>query len=159
MVVSTFSILNKDERERFFKRSFLLANIQPDVVLRMFFLTINNVDIDFQAWDLQQKSYTTRNIFLTTRQFELIGKKVFAIAALNLEHKTFVVYRAVLCIDFDNNVYISKKAQMAYLKVNKALIKVLSKYTDFIDILLPKQAAKLPKHIKINNHTIKFVDH
>ncbi len=49
MVVFTFSILNKDDRERFFKMSFLL---ELHIVLKMLFLTMSNIDIDFQAWDL-----------------------------------------------------------------------------------------------------------
>ncbi len=53
MVVSTFSILDKDGREKFFEESFLLADIKPDIVLEMPFLTMSNTDIDFQAWDLQ----------------------------------------------------------------------------------------------------------
>ena len=53
MVVSTFSILDKDNRERFFEKSFLLANIKLEIVLRMFFLIISNADIDFQARNLQ----------------------------------------------------------------------------------------------------------
>ena len=40
-------MLDKDSRKRVFKKSFLLANIKPDVVLEMFFLAISNVDIDF----------------------------------------------------------------------------------------------------------------
>ena len=52
MIVSTFSILNKDSNERFFKKSFLLVNAKPDVVFGMLFLIMNNIDIDFQAWDL-----------------------------------------------------------------------------------------------------------
>ena len=47
MVVSTFSVLDKDGRERFFKESFLLADISPDVVLGITFLTMSNADIDF----------------------------------------------------------------------------------------------------------------
>ncbi len=53
IVVSTFSILDKDDRERFFEKSFLLADVKPDVVFVMLFLIINNTDIDFQARDLQ----------------------------------------------------------------------------------------------------------
>ena len=52
IVVSTFSILDKDDRERFFKESFLLAKIKHEIVLGMPFLTMNNVDVNFQARDL-----------------------------------------------------------------------------------------------------------
>ena len=47
MVVSTFSVLDKDGRERFFEKSFLLANVKPKIILEMLFVTINNADIDF----------------------------------------------------------------------------------------------------------------
>ncbi len=46
-------MLNKDGRARFFEESFLLANVKPDIVLGMLFLTMNNVDVDLQVWDLQ----------------------------------------------------------------------------------------------------------
>ena len=40
---------DKDDMKRFFKKSFLLADVNPGVMLGMFFLTINNSNIDFQA--------------------------------------------------------------------------------------------------------------
>ena len=53
MVVSTFFVLNKDDKEKFFEESFLLADVKLDIMLGMLFLTMNNANIDFQAWDLQ----------------------------------------------------------------------------------------------------------
>lgn len=47
IIILTFFISNKDSRKKFFKDSFLLADIKSDVVLKMLFLVINNVDIDF----------------------------------------------------------------------------------------------------------------
>ncbi len=47
MVVPTFYILDKDGRERFFEKSFLLADVKVDRVLGMPFLTMSNVDVDF----------------------------------------------------------------------------------------------------------------
>lgn len=52
MIVFTFSVFNKDGMERFFKESFLLPDDKPDVIFEMLFLTMNNIDIDFQAQDL-----------------------------------------------------------------------------------------------------------
>ncbi len=52
MVVSTFSVSDKDGKERFLEESFLLADVRPDIVLGMPFLTMSNADVDFQAWDL-----------------------------------------------------------------------------------------------------------
>ncbi len=53
LVVSTFFVLDKDGRERFFEESFLLADVKPDLVLGILFLTMSNADIYFQARDLQ----------------------------------------------------------------------------------------------------------
>ena len=52
IIVFIFSVLDKDGKERFFEESFLLADVKLDIVLEIFFLTISNVNIDFQAWDL-----------------------------------------------------------------------------------------------------------
>ncbi len=40
---------NKDSNERFFEKSFLLADIKLDVILEIPFLTMSNADINFQA--------------------------------------------------------------------------------------------------------------
>ena len=53
MIISTFSMSDKDGRERFFEESFLLANVKPKIVLRMPFLTMSNANVDFQAQNLQ----------------------------------------------------------------------------------------------------------
>ena len=47
MVISTFTMLNKDGRERFFEKSFSLADVKLDVMLGIFFFVMNNTDIDF----------------------------------------------------------------------------------------------------------------
>ncbi len=52
MVVSTFSVLDKHDRERFSEERFLLADVKPDIVLEMPFQTMSNADVDFQAWNL-----------------------------------------------------------------------------------------------------------
>ena len=51
-----------------------------------------------------------------------------------------------------------KRAQIAYLKVDKDFTKVFSKYADFADIFLLKLAVELSKYLRINNHAIKFAD-
>ena len=71
---------------------------------------------------------------MTTKQVELIRKKEFAIAVLDLEYKIFVVYVAALNIDLGDEVYPSRKAQIAYLKTDEAPTKVLNEYANFVDI-------------------------
>ncbi len=109
IIVSTFSVLDKDGRERLFEKSFLLADIKPDIVLRMSFLTISNADVDFQAQALQWKSYTTGDVSPTTRRVELIEKKEFAATTLDLEHEAFVVHVAAFSVDLGDGVHPSKK--------------------------------------------------
>ena len=53
IVVFTFFMLDKDNKERFLEKNFLLADIKPKIVFEMLFLTTNNADIDFQAWNLE----------------------------------------------------------------------------------------------------------
>ncbi len=47
MVVSTFSVADKDGRERFFEESFILADVRPNIVLGISFLTMSNADVNF----------------------------------------------------------------------------------------------------------------
>ena len=110
MVVSTFSLLDKDGWERFFEESFLLADVKPDTVLGISFLTISNADVDFQARNLQWRSYTTGDILPTTRRVEQIGKKEFPAAALDPEYGAFVVHIPALCVDSGDKVHLSKRA-------------------------------------------------
>ncbi len=110
MVVSAFFVSDKDGRERFFEESFLLADIKSDIVLGMSFLTMNNIDVNFQARDLQWRSYTTGDILPTTRRVELIKKKKFAIVALDLEHEAFIVHVAALSVDSGDKMHPSRKA-------------------------------------------------
>ena len=110
MVVSIFSVLDKDNREKFFEESFLLANVNPNVVFGMPFLIINNADMDFQVWDLQWGFYTTEDKFLTIGQVKLIEKNEFITTTLDSEHKAFVVHVNALSVDFGDEMYLLKRA-------------------------------------------------
>ena len=158
MVVSTFSVLDKDDRERFFEKSFILADVKPRIVFGMPFLTINNADINFQARNLQWRSYIIGDVLPTIRRVELIEKKEFVAVALNPEYKAFIIHVTALTIDPDNEVHPSKRIQIAYLKADKSLTKVLSEYTDFADVFSLKLAIELLEYMGINDHTIKLVD-
>ncbi len=158
IVVSTFSMSDKDGKERFFQESFLLADVKLDIMLKMLFLIMSNVDVDFQARDIQWRSYTIGDILSTIKQVELIVKKKFAVAALNLEYKAFVVHITIFSVDSGNKIHPSKRAQITYLKVYKAPTKVLNKYADFADVFSLKLVTELSKHTEINNHAIELVD-
>ena len=93
--------------------------------------------------------YTIRDIFSTTRKAELIEKKKFAIIVFDLEYKAFIIYIIIFNIssNLGDKIYLLKKTQIVYLKADKALTEVFSKYANFTDIFSLKLAAKLPKHI------------
>lgn len=53
MIFSIFSMSNKNAKKRFFEERFLLADVKPDMIFSISFLIISNVNIDFQAQNLQ----------------------------------------------------------------------------------------------------------
>ena len=49
MVVAAFSVVNKANQVRFFEEIFLVANVNPKVVLGIPVFTFSSVDIDFSG--------------------------------------------------------------------------------------------------------------
>ena len=47
MVVAAFSVFDQADRVRFFEKTFLIANISPDVVFGILFLILSGADINF----------------------------------------------------------------------------------------------------------------
>ena len=47
MVVAASSITDQADRIRLFEETFLVANVSPDVILGMLFLTLSSADVDF----------------------------------------------------------------------------------------------------------------
>lgn len=68
-----------------------------------------------------------------------------------------VVHVAALTKEDLDNVHLLRKAQIAYLKANKAPMEIPDKYKDFRNIFSPKQAAELPEH-SVNNYAIELVN-
>ena len=60
MVVVAFLVVDKANRVRFFEETFLVANVSPEVVLRMLFLTLSGADIDFSGWKLRWRTYISK---------------------------------------------------------------------------------------------------
>ena len=89
MVVAAFSVEDKANQVRFFEGTFLVANVSPEVVHGMSFLTLSGADVDFLGRELRWKPYSTEEALPTTRRVELVGKKEFAAVALDPEHETY----------------------------------------------------------------------
>ena len=52
MVVAALSVEDKANRVRFFEKTFLVANVSPEVVFEMLFLILSGADVDFLAREL-----------------------------------------------------------------------------------------------------------
>lgn len=157
MLASIFSMLDKDNKERFSKKNFLLADINLRIVFQMCFLTMNNLNVDVQAWDLQWRSYTNGVVLPSIKKVELIEKKIFAAGILDPEHEVFIVYVATLSINLDNEIHPSNKTPIAHLEADKAPIKVPGEDANFAELSLSKLATELSKHIVINDDVIELV--
>ena len=96
IIVIAFSVMDKANRVRFFKKTFLVANVSLKVVFVMLFVTLSDMHVDFSGWELWWRPYTIEKALLTTRRVKIVGKKEFAAAALDLEHETYVVHVAFL---------------------------------------------------------------
>ena len=76
-----------------------------------------------------------------TKWVELIGKKEFTIAALDLENELFVIH--IVSINLDLDMHPFQKAHMDLLKIDKTSTVVFSKYIDFAKVFSKNLTAKL----------------
>ena len=52
MVVAAFSVIDKANQVKSFEKTFLVANVRPEGVFGMPFLTLNGADVDFSGREL-----------------------------------------------------------------------------------------------------------
>ena len=154
IVVAAFSVTDKANRVRFFKKTFLVANVSPKIVFGIPFLTLSSVDVDFLDQKLRWRIYTIEEALPTTKRIELVGKKEFAAAVLNPEHETFVVHVASLNLVL--GIHLDREAQIALLLTEK--VKILEKYSDFANIFSEKKTLVLSGRTKLNEHAINLED-
>ena len=73
-----------------------MANVSPEVVFGMLFFTLSSANVDFLDRKLCWKTYITQKTLLIIICIKVVGKKKFAVVALDPEYETFVVYIAFL---------------------------------------------------------------
>ena len=95
MVIADFQVEERGGKPRFFQETFLVADTQFEVYLRMFFLKISNADVSFGEGTLIWKLYTTIIFLPTTKQVQLVNPNKFVIVALDVDSETFVVHVAI----------------------------------------------------------------
>ena len=96
MVVAVFWVTDQADRVRFFEKSFLVANVSPDVVLKMPHLTLSGADVNFSKRELRWRSYIIEEALPSIIRVELVGKKEFLDVALDPRYETFVIHVASL---------------------------------------------------------------
>ena len=89
------------------------------------------------------------------KQVQISDLKEFVIAALNVNSKTFVIYIAIWKQE-KMLVYFEKQAQIRALQFDKTSTEVPVEYSDYSNIFLVENIAKLPEKIRINKYAIEL---
>ena len=120
----------------------------------MHFLILSNTNIQFAQKELNWRSYTIEKALSIIWQVELIGKKEFALAALDENIEAFMLYLSSLSLRLKMLIDPAQKAQIALMLAKK--VTVVAEYTDFADVFLKKFAKVLPKCTNINKYIMKL---
>lgn len=94
IVSARFSFQDKEDKDWFFKKTFLLANISIEVILSMTFFTLSNVDINFETRGLTWKSFISADTLSTMSRIQPINKHNFAHTALDEKSGIFMLHVA-----------------------------------------------------------------
>ena len=132
-----------------------MADTKFEMILEMLFLKISNVNMSFGKKTLMWRTYTTNKALRITEQVQIIDSKEFVIMALDVNNKTFVMHMAIRNQE-KMLMHSKKQAQVRALLFDKALTEVLAEYSDYSNIFLAENAAKLPENTGINKHAIKL---
>ena len=154
MVLADFQVEDKLKRAWFFQETFLLADINMEVVLGIHFLTFNNAIVQFVKKELTWRSYTTAEALPTTKQVELINRKEFAKAALDENSETFVMH--VTSLNLVPGIHPDREPQITSLLTKE--VKILEEYSDYADVFSEEKVLVLPEHTKLNEHAIDLDD-
>ena len=95
IIIVDFQVKYKVNRPRFFQKVFLVTNIKFEIILEILFLKLGNIDILFGKKTLTWKIYTTNAALPTTELVQIINKKNFVIAALDINSEMLVVNIAI----------------------------------------------------------------
>ena len=155
MIIADFQVEDKASRPRFFQEIFLVANTKFEVILKMLFLKISNTDMSFGEETLTWKTYTTNKILPTTEQVHIVNPKEFVIAALDVNKRTFVVYMAIREQE-KMPVHSKRQAQVGTLLFDKAFTEVPGEYSDYSNVFLAENVAKLLENTEMNKYAMKL---
>ena len=152
MVLTKFQLKDKQGKRRFFQEIFLVADTAIEVVLKMPFLALSKVEINFAKRELNWRTYNLNEALPTTKQVQTIDPKEIAAVALVLNKEAFVVYVAYLRAKM--SIHLAWEAQIVSLFTKE--VSVPKEYADFSNIFFKESAAVLSKRLDINKHVINL---
>ena len=82
MMILVFSVIDQVDKVTFFEKTFLVANVSPDMVFGIPFLSLSDEDVDFPKKELWWRLYTIKEALPTSNRVELVGKKEFQLQLL-----------------------------------------------------------------------------
>lgn len=99
IVISMFEI-KKKKKYCFFKKKFLFVNLSINIVLKVLFLILSNVNISFLKLEIFWKSYTPIKTISIRKNVQFVRKTKFANETLNSKKKIYIILMDSL-ISFD----------------------------------------------------------
>ena len=87
---------------------------------------------------------------------ELIDKREFVKTALDKNSKTLMIH--IIALKAETSIHLLQIAQIAVLQWEKALIKILAEYSDYINVVFKDLAIELSENIGKNKYTIKLIE-
>ena len=141
MILAKFQLEDKLKKARFFQETCLLPNISVEIFLGMPFLTLSNPNVQFVKKEFTWKFFIIAKTLPTTKWVELINKKEFAKVAFDEKSKILVVY--VASFNLASGIHLDRAAQIASLLIKE--VKILDKYSDFIDVFSEEKTLVLPE--------------
>lgn len=160
MGLARFLLQDSLKKVRFFKKTFLLADTNMEVILRMIFLSMSNVDVEFamKSEKLTWRSYIAIKILSTTNRVKLINKSIFAKAALDENSEIFIVQITTLEIPTTISFHPSQVTQVAIFWRDKTPTKISARFADYSNVYFLNLVIELYENTAMNEHVIKLLD-
>lgn len=99
MVIVSFQVVNNLNKICFFQEIFGLANINIDIVMKIFFFILNNINILFANKMLICRFHMNLEALPNIWQVKIIYKTEFAKVKLDKNIQVFVIYVFFLYLD------------------------------------------------------------
>lgn len=128
-----------------------------NVVLKILFLSLTNIKVNFQKSKIFYKTITPTKSILKIKEVKVIKKKEFTTVVLNSQKEIYFVYIAMLAYS-NLQIYHFWLIKVWTLLFADFLIINFNKYAAFVNVLLLNFVAQLARLTKIKNYVIKSLN-